>query len=176
MMKIVITVIFWALLTLPASVSSDDSEELVRLFASCIPDNWTVAVSTDAGPIRGLSHPAAQLIFTESNRWLTCDESIGHAKAFHPTLLLQVFLKDRQQEVESASKREHIRSDYPPLVVGFNDQYIFVTSPGYINQGLRSPEADAVLTDLWKSFARCMTVEYHIGQDTSEIQADTGNR
>jgi hypothetical protein len=69
-------------------------------------------------------------------------------KAFHPTVILLLFPISDMQKVEKAVREQGLRSDFPPIIFGLVDGYILVTSPGYVNEGLHTPEAEATVQEL----------------------------
>jgi hypothetical protein len=169
--------IFVAIVSVAISASSlwadtNDPDKITRMVDGCIPTNWVVTSSTKPVPIRGLSKPIAQYVFTETTRPLTLVLSPGQTNTFYPTLILLAFPSERAKEIDEAVVREGHMSDYPPLVFCLNDQYVFVTSPGYINRGLHTPEAEASLRDLKEAMARWTTVKYHIDAGNQRVPAE----
>lgn len=145
-----------------ASAGSNEGDDIVQTFSACIPTNWIAAPFTKPVPLRGLTNPTAQIVLTESSKMLTWELSPAKSQTFHPTLILLAFPASRAKEIETTVEQQKIRSDYPPIIFCSNAQYVFVTSPGYINRGLHTPEAEATLTDLKEALAKSMIIEYKI--------------
>jgi len=139
-----------------------EADKIARMFKACIPTNWTVAPAMKALPVRGLSNAIAQFTFTETTKMLGWESSPGRTNTFRPTLALLAFGSARAREIEEAVEREQNHSDYPPLIFCVDAQYVFVTSPGYINRGLHTPEAEASLRDLKEALAKCLVVKYNL--------------
>jgi hypothetical protein len=162
-MKLAITAAVVALaLAQLASAGSNEGDKIVQALSACIPTNWIAAPSAKPAPLRGLTNPAAQIVLTESSKTLTWDLSPAKSQTFHPTVILMAFPAGRSKEIETAVEQQKIRSDYPPLIFCSNAQYVFVTSPGYINRGLHTLAAEATLTDLKAALAKSMIIEYNI--------------
>ena len=142
-----------------------DADKITRMFNACMPTNWMFASSLKPVPVRGLSNPIAQFTFTETTKTLGFGLSPGKTNTFHPTLILLAFPAAGAKEIAGAVEHNQARSDYPPLIFCLNDQYIFVTSPGYINNGLHTPEAENSLQDLKHALAKCTTIRYDIEPD-----------
>ncbi|MFZ5833719.1 MAG: hypothetical protein ACOY3P_26835 [Planctomycetota bacterium] len=126
-----------------------------------LPAGWMLTESTDPKqfkPLRGLSNPVAQLKLTDHSTTLTRDLAPGKPETFHPTLILLVFPRSQLETVEEAAEKEAVRSDCSPMIFGQTDQYVFVTSPGYVNRGLHSPEAEATVERLKASLKDSMEI------------------
>lgn len=140
---------------------SESEHQAARFLPDSLPTDWTLTISTDFNtfrPLRGLTNAVAQLTLVNTSVVLKRDLAPEESKEFHPNLILFVFPKSELKVVEQAVENERFRSDYPPIVFGRTEKYIFVTSPGYVNDGLHTPEAEVIIQKLKDSLRSSMEI------------------
>jgi len=149
------------LLVAGCSSRGSSADDVARLLRGSLPAEWVLSSSVDPGrfkPLRGLPHPLAQLTLANQSDTLTWVLSPEKWKILHPTLTLLLFPISDLQEVEEAVRQQGYRSDFPPVIFGLIDEYILVTSPGYVNEGLHTPEAEATIQELKDALKRTVQI------------------
>lgn len=134
----------------------------VTLIRNLLPAAWTLASTVDSArfrPVLGLTNPLGQITLTAPGKQLTRDVAPGRPEAFHPNVVLLVFPKREAAPIAAAVAKHAASSRNPPMVFGWNKDFIFVTSPGYLNGGVHTADAQAAIRELKASLAAGITFE-----------------
>lgn len=118
--------------------TTNSFDQITSIIKDCVSNQWSVTCTLDPKqfmPLRGLRDPMAQLTLTETTQTLTEELSPGRTNQFQPVVVLLVFPAIKNKDIQDAVKAEAGFSDCPPLIFGYTERYVFVTSPGYINHG-----------------------------------------
>lgn len=109
-------------------------------------------------PLRNLSKPIAQVMLTNPSVTLHWEPVPGRTMVFHPSLDLLVFPIADLNTIEEEVRKGDMRSDYPPVIFGITREHVLVSSPGHINKGLHTPEAETTIEELKQSLKRAMQI------------------
>ena len=160
-MKTIQAIFMIGFLLAGCSAPSESGHQAAAFLPGPLPDKWTATCSTDSDafkPLRGLTNAVAQITLVNTSETLTQELTPERTRTFYPNLVLLVFDKSELRLVEQVVEKEAFRSDYPPIVFGQTDKHVFVTSPGYVNQGLYTPEAIAITKKLKSSLKELMEI------------------
>ena len=135
---------------------------VVKLVRNLLPGAWTLAFTVDPAqfrPVLGLANPLGQITLTAPGKQLTRDVASGRQENFHPHVVLLVFSRREAERVAAAAAKPAGSSRHLPIIFGWSRDYIFVTSPGYLNGGVHSEDAQAAIQELKASLAAGITFE-----------------
>jgi hypothetical protein len=161
-MKRIPVILLSGLLVAGCSAPPNPIKHTTTYLPNSLPAGWVVNSSTNPEqfkPLRGLNYPIAQLTLANASVTLKRELVPGKTKVFHPNLILLVFPKSELDVVEQAVRQNVFRSDYPPIIFGLTDEHVFVTSPGYVNEGLHTPEAETTIQELRTSLKKTMGIK-----------------
>lgn len=115
-----------------------------------IPDGWTCTVLTEelekAERPHGLHAPIAITEFTNKTV-----EISGHNKKINPSLNLYFYNISEKEKIKSIIKKEALYSWNIPVYFDETKNFIIITSPSYINNGIFTEEAKKYYSPLEKS-------------------------
>ena len=134
----------------------------VKLIQNLLPTGWSLASTVEPAqfrPVTGLTNPLGQITLTEPGKQLLREVVPGRPETFPPTVVLLVFARHEAERVVAAVAKPAAGAANPPLVFGWSRDYIFVTSPGYLNGGVQSEDAQATVQELKASLAAGITFE-----------------
>jgi hypothetical protein len=141
--------------------------DLKELFPAPLPENWIIKVTTDQrqfSPIEVLTGARAQLTLINESFIIKRELPQGRIREYHPNIILKVFPRSRLGEIEQAVKARMFSSAFPPVIFGSTDKYVYVTTPGDINNGYNPPEVKSYITELINSLKE--SIDIRIYQDS----------
>ena len=153
-MKVIMQFVLVTFLFIGCSPAPQPQIDTNNLFPTPLPENWTMNISTDSKhfrPLEALTGALAELTLVNESITLKLEIGQGRIHEYHPNIILKVFPKSRLEEIEQAVKSLMASSRFPPIIFGSTDKYVYVTSPGAINNGNYSHEAIAVTEELKNS-------------------------
>jgi hypothetical protein len=134
----------------------------VKLIQNLLPTGWSLASTVEPAqfrPLSGLANPLGQITLAAPGKQLTRNVAPDRQVTFQPNVVLLLFARREAERVAAAVAKTAAGSRNAPMIFGWSRDYIFVTSPGYINDGVQSEDAHATIRELKASLAAGITFE-----------------
>jgi len=119
-----------------------DTESTIQDIKSVLPNGWELNLRTNAVALRGVGAPSFGIDLVNMNTQL--DVWFSEEKNVHinPSFTLFFYPRDQEQQINKAIEQEQFRSDYPPIYFALTPEFVVLTTPGMINRGVHTEEAD----------------------------------
>ncbi len=99
----------------------------------------------------GLEKALFQLSFKNENEYLIREVTPNKQVKFNPSLKLLFYDIKNKEEISKAIKKTEMMSSNIPIYYSETKEYMILTSPGYINGGVYTKEAKALIEPLDKA-------------------------
>jgi len=149
MKKLLIPIILIFLIS--ASCASANEDQIIRGVKNILPQGWSVEIDKNISNLVGLEKALFQLSFKNENEYLIREVTPNKQVKFNPSLKLLFYDIKNKEEISKAIKKTEMMSSNIPIYYSETKEYMILTSPGYINGGVYTKEAKALIEPLDKA-------------------------
>jgi hypothetical protein len=125
------------IICITASIAcAGEAERVAQLFRAALPESWLLSESTAPPVFDQLPQfrPISELSLVEIGKEYAIDIGEGRKRYSNASIVLYAYPMAKREEIMEAVGK----APDPPLLYGETSEYLFVTSPGLINAGVRS--------------------------------------
>ena len=128
-----------------------NEDQIIRGVKNIIPRGWSVEIDKNISNLVGLKKALFQLDFKNKKEYILREITPNKRVIFNPSLQLLFYDIKNKEEILKAIKKTEIMSSNIPIYYSETKEYMILTSPGYINNGVYTKEAKALIEPLDKA-------------------------
>jgi hypothetical protein len=172
--------LMWSHLKKLAEGGPDDLKKeeprVVRDIRNKLPAGWNCTVHRDDDitlvPL-GLGKPFFQVVASNRNVSFVRDPDAPRGpKMQSPVIPLYFYRQTEKAEIMKIIEKEGNLSSNIPVFFGETDEFVVVTSPAFVNDGLFTPEARRALRPMWKVLRDLIPKKENTLIDVDDLAAD----